>query len=127
MLGPPAGAPALAGVGALVLGIGGYFVFKGTARRFRPELKYFEDTRRGHLLNALGIAGHIAKGIALVLVGLLFITAALSRRAEESTGLDGSLQSLLRYPLGAPLILAIALGLICYGVFALARARWGRM
>lgn len=127
VLDSPAGAPALGCVGALVLGIGAYFVFKGSARRFRPELRYFEDTRRGHLLNALGVAGHVAKGIALVLVGSLFITAAVNHRADESTGLDGSLQSLLQYPLGAPLILAIAVGLICYGIFALARARWGRM
>ncbi|MFF2822806.1 DUF1206 domain-containing protein [Arthrobacter koreensis] len=123
----PAGSPALGAVGALVLGIGGYFVFKGCARRFRPELRYFAHTRRGHLLNALGVAGHVGKGIALVLVGMLFIAAAINHRAEESTGLDGSLQALLDYSFGAPLILAIAAGLICYGIFALARARWGRM
>lgn len=123
----PAGAPALGAVGALILGIGAYFVFKGSARRFRPELKYFEDTRRGHLLNALGVAGHIGKGVALFLVGLLFIAAAVNHQPEESTGLDGSLQALLDYPFGAPLILVIAAGLICYGIFALARARWGRM
>lgn len=127
VLNSPAGSPALGAVGALVLGIGAYFVFKGCARRFRPELKYFADTRRGHLLNALGVAGHIGKGIALFLVGLLFIAAAVNHRPEESTGLDGSLQALMRYPFGPPLILAIAAGLICYGVFALVRARWGRM
>ncbi len=127
LLASPAGAPALDEVGALVLGVGGYYVITGSARRFRPELNYFEDTRRGHLLNALGVAGHIGKGIALALVGLLFIAAAVNHRAEESTGLDGSLQALLGYPFGAPLILAIAAGLICYGLFALVRARWGRM
>lgn len=123
----PAGPPALGAVGVLILGIGAYFVFKGTARRFRPELKYFEDTRRGHLLNILGVVGHVGKGIALFLVGLLFTAAAVNHRPEESTGLDGSLQALLRYPFGAPLILAIAAGLVCYGIFALVRARWGRM
>lgn len=127
VLASPAGAPALGAVGVLVLGIGAYFVFKGSARRFRPELKYFEDTRRGLLLNVLGIAGHIGKGVALFLVGLLFLAAAVNHRPEESTGLDGSLQALLGYPFGAPLILAIAAGLICYGFFALVRARWGRM
>lgn len=127
LLASPMGVPALAAVGLLVLGIGGWFIFKGTARRFRPELRYFEDTRRGHLLNALGVAGHVAKGVALVLVGVLFIAAAVNHRPEESTGLDGSLRSLLEYPLGVPVILAIAVGLVCYGVFALVRARWGRM
>ncbi|MER1997809.1 MAG: DUF1206 domain-containing protein [Arthrobacter sp.] len=127
VLASPAGAWALGAVGTLVLGIGAYFVFKGSARRFRPELKYFEDTRRGHLLNLLGVAGHIGKGVALFLVGLLFLAAAVNHRPEESTGLDGSLQALLGYSFGAPLILAIAAGLICYGFFALVRARWGRM
>ena len=127
VLASPAGALALGAVGAVILGIGAYFVFKGSARRFRAELKYFKDTRRGRLLDVLGVAGHIGKGVVLFLVGLLFIAAAVNRSPEESTGLDGSLQALLGYSFGAPVILAIAAGLICYGVFALVRARWGRM
>lgn len=127
VLNSAAGIPALAGVGALILGIGAYFIYKGSARRFRPELRYFEDTRRGRVLNALGVVGHIAKGVALVLVGLLFAAAAFNHRPQDSTGLDGSLRTLLQYPVGVPVILVIAVGLICYGVFALVRARWGRM
>ena len=73
------------------------------------------------------MAGHTAKGVALTLVGLLFVVAAAQNRPGESTGLDGSLKALRDHPAGPYLLTAIAAGLISYGVFALIRAKFGRM
>ena len=69
----------------------------------------------------------MAKGLALNLVGLLFVIAAGKQRPEESTGLDGSLKALTDHPFGPYLLVAIGAGFICYGLFALVRARFGRM
>ncbi|GAB3536514.1 DUF1206 domain-containing protein [Arthrobacter tecti] len=115
------------GVGGTVFGIGVYFVFKGLLRKFRPELRHFEDTRRGALIEVLGVIGHVAKGASLILVGILFVAAVITHDAQRSTGLDGSLKALTEHPFGVPLLIAIAVGLICYGIFALTRAKFGRM
>ncbi len=123
----PLGLFAVLVVGGTVLGIGGYFVVKGLRRTFRPELQHFEDSRRGAVIDALGVVGHVAKGVALLLVGLLFVVAAVTNRPSESTGLDGSLKALQDHPFGDAVLVAIAAGLICYGVFAVIRARFGRM
>ena len=123
----PLGGPLLIGLGLTVGGIGVYFVVKGLGKKFKEELAHFEGTHRGHLVSVLGVAGHVAKGLALVLTGLLFVIAAATDDPRSSTGLDGSLKALQHHPFGPYLLLAIGAGFIAYGVFALLRARFGRM
>ncbi|MCO4276456.1 DUF1206 domain-containing protein [Pseudarthrobacter sp. HLT3-5] len=127
LLDAPFGLPVLVAVGLTTMGVGVYFVVKGVRRGFKEELFRFEGTRRGRLIDALGVTGHVAKGIALNLAGLLFVIAAGKQSPEESTGLDGSLKALRDHPFGPHLLVAIGAGFICYGLFALVRARFGRM
>ena len=123
----PLGVPALIGLGLVIIGIGVYFIAKGAGKKFKEELHHFEGTRRGRLISGLGVAGHIAKGFALILTGLLFVIAAATNRPGSATGLDGSLKALRDHPFGPYLLLAIGAGFIAYGTFALVRARFGRM
>ena len=69
----PLGVPALIALGLTVIGVGIYFMVKGVRKQFKAELHHFEGTRRGRVISGLGVAGHVAKGIALVLAGLLFV------------------------------------------------------
>ena len=57
------------------------------------------------------------------LVGVLFLGAAWSRRPEGSTGLDGALRVLQGVPLGRYELSVIAVGLMFFGVYLVARAR----
>jgi len=123
----PLGAPILIGLGLTVSGIGVYFIVKGLGKKFKEELRHFEGTHRGHLVSGLGVAGHVAKGLALILTGLLFVVAAATNDPGSSTGLDGSLKALRHHPFGPYVLLAIGAGFIAYGAFALIRARFGRM
>jgi Domain of Unknown Function (DUF1206) len=123
----PFGAPALIALGLIVLGIGVYFVVKGVRKGFKEELQHFDGTRRGRIIDSLGVTGHIAKGFALVLTGLLFVIAAVKNNPLESTGLDGSLKALRDHALGPYLLVAIGAGFIAYGAFALVRSKYGRM
>jgi hypothetical protein len=123
----PLGPWVLVALGLTVLGIGIYFMVKGFRRGFKEELFHFDGTRRGRLIDSLGVTGHIAKGVALVLTGLLFVIAAAKHNPDESTGLDGSLKALQDHPFGPALLVAIGAGFIAYGIFALVRSRFGRM
>lgn len=123
----PLGLWTLVAVGLTIVGIGVYFVYKGLRLGFKEELFHFDGTRRGRLIDTLGVVGHIAKGAALVLTGLLFVIAAAKHTPEESTGLDGSLKALRDHPYGPYLLVAIGAGFIAYGIFALIRSRFGRM
>ena len=123
----PFGGVILSALGLTVIGVGIYFVVKGFRRGFKEELFHFDGTRRGKLIDSLGVTGHVAKGIALFLAGLLFAIAAAKHTPEESTGLDGSLKALRDHAYGPYLLFAIGAGFICYGIFALVRSKFGRM
>lgn len=127
LMATPLGLWTLVALGLAIVGIGIYFVVKGVRRGFKEELYYFDGRRRGRLIDSLGVGGHIAKGVALVLTGLLFVIAAAKHDPDESTGLDGSLKALQDHPFGPYLLVAIGVGFIAYGIFALVRARFGRM
>jgi hypothetical protein len=127
LLSNPFGGVILSALGLTVIGVGIYFVVKGLRRGFKEELFHFEGTRRGKFIDSLGVTGHVAKGIALFLAGLLFAIAAAKHTPEESTGLDGSLKALRDHEYGPYLLFAIGAGFICYGIFALVRSKFGRM
>jgi hypothetical protein len=127
IVGSPFGVPLLIGLGLTIVGIGVYFIVKGFGKKFKEELRHFEGTHRGRLISVLGVTGHVAKGVALILTGLLFVVAAATHNPGSSTGLDGSLKALRDHPFGPYLLLAIGAGFIAYGTFALVRARFGRM
>lgn len=48
-----------------------------------------------------GVVGYIAKGIALAVVGVLFVAAAVQNSSNKETGLDGALRSLRQQPVGS--------------------------
>jgi hypothetical protein len=127
LMAAPLGLWVLVALGLTIIGIGVYFVVKGVRRGFKEELFHFDGTRRGHLIDTLGVTGHISKGVALGLTGLLFVIAAAKHTPEESTGLDGGLKALRDHPFGPYLLVAIGAGFIAYGIFALIRSRFGRM
>ena len=60
-------------------------------------------------------------------MGLLIIIATLLVHPEQSTGLDGGLKVLRDQPFGFYALSAVGLGLSCYGLFQVVRARLGKM
>ena len=72
----------------------------------------------------LGRVGHVAKGIALGVVGGLFLYAAVTHEPDKSGGLDQALRTVLDQPFGPFLLGAMGLGFAAYGVFCLVKARY---
>ncbi|MEI3849753.1 MULTISPECIES: DUF1206 domain-containing protein [unclassified Microbacterium] len=111
----------------LGIGIGGIaFIVMGVRRSFRKRIRIPEG-KRGRSVTMLGIAGFVAKGVALTIVGVLLVVAAVGTDAEVAGGLDGAVDALLDLFLGPALAWIVGLGLIAYAVFTIARARLARM
>ncbi|MHA7293104.1 DUF1206 domain-containing protein [Arthrobacter sp. HLT1-21] len=123
----PAGSVLLMAVGAAVMIVGGYFVYSGATKHFTKNLSRLPGNGAGTAVIRLGMVGYIAKGVALLVLGLLFIVATVKNNPEESTGLDGALKSLQDQPYGAWILGVVALGLIAYGVFLVIRSKYQRM
>ncbi|MBG6237356.1 hypothetical protein IWX78_000299 [Mycetocola sp. CAN_C7] len=126
LLGMPGGVFVLAIVGVLVGTIGGTLVFRGVTRNFREELRPL-DGAVSWFVGALGVVGHTAKGLALVITGVLFLVAAAFTEPGAARGLDGALKWVATLPLGGGLLLVLmAAGFIAYGLYLFARARYLR-
>ena len=123
----PAGTVLLIVVGLGLVVAGAFFVHRGVTRSFRENLKRLPPGTAGRAVMWLGTAGYAAKGVALAVLGVLVVVATVRSDPEQSSGLDGALKALQEQPFGAWILGAVALGLICYGVFMVVRARYQRM
>ena len=119
----PGGVVLLVVVAVVVMAVGVYFVVKGMRKKFLDELVLPDRTWR-RAATVLGVTGYVAKGIAIFVVGVLFIAAVVTADPSEATGLDGALKSLAELPAGVVVLTIIAVGLIAYGVFCFVRARF---
>jgi hypothetical protein len=109
-------------VGLAILAVGAYHVYKGAKKKFCEDLV----GNPGALVEHLGVAGYVSKGVALGIVGVLFCVAGLRQQPGKATGLDGALRTLREQPFGGVLLTLIALGLAAYGLYSFARARRAR-
>jgi uncharacterized protein DUF1206 len=75
----------------------------------------------------LGRLGLLALAVVFGIVALFLIVAALRHNPNEAKGLGGALQQLAQEPFGPLLLAAVALGLMTYGVFSFAEARYRRL
>jgi hypothetical protein len=111
--------------GLAIIGYAGNLAWHGWKEKFAEHL----DTegkmgRKGSAFLVAGQVGYIAKGVALAIVGGLFVFAGINHDSEESGGLDVALQKVLQQPFGPVLLFVIGLGIICYGLFCFVRARY---
>lgn len=115
------------GLVGLGIGIGGIsFIVMGFLRSFHKKVD-IPDGPFGKSITALGVVGFIAKGIALVIVGVLLSVAAVTLDPQAAGGIDGAVQALLALAYGPWLAGAVGVGFVAYGVFCLFRARYARM
>lgn len=126
LLAAPGGILLLVAVGVLVLVLGGFFIYRGTAQKFTEAISVPSGVA-GAAVVALGVFGYVAKGIALGVVGILFLVAAYTTDAAKATGLDGALKSLIDLPFGAGILIVVGVGLIAFGLYSFARARYARL
>lgn len=124
----PAGQTIVVLVGAAIVGIGVSLVRRGLTKSFLKEIDCSSmagEVRQG--VERLGQIGHLAKGLALGVVGVVLAYAAWTFDPEKSRGLDGALRTIAEQPFGAVLLTAVALGLMAFGLFAMVQSRYRRM
>jgi hypothetical protein len=111
-------------VGGAIIAYGVQYAYRGWSEKFMENL----DARgtigdAGTAYRIVGKLGYIAKGVAFCVVGGLFVAAAVTHEAKKSGGLDDALHTVLQQPFGPFLLILIAAGIACYGLFCFARAR----
>jgi len=110
-------------IGLAVLGVGVHHVAKGARATFLRDLR---EHPRAWVVR-LGRLGYVAKGVALGIVGALFVFAAATHDPAKAGGLDAALHALLEVPAGGVFVSAVALGFACFGGYSFARARYAKV
>jgi len=118
----PFGRVLVAAVGAAVIAVAVAQVVKGVKQKFT------EDLRSGASLGVrrLGTTGYCAKGASLAVIGLLFGWAAITYDPKKAGGMDAALTTVRDQPFGDVLLVVIALGIACFGVYCFVWARHAR-
>jgi hypothetical protein len=128
VLGWPGGQWIVGIAGVIFIGVALFQGYKGVSRKF------LEDDKTGEMsplvkrwITISGVIGHLARMVAFGLIGVFVIKAAVDYAPSKAVGLDGALEKLARESYGTFLLGVVAAGLIAFGIFSIAEARYRRI
>ena len=75
----------------------------------------------------LGKIGYAARGIVVVLIGLIILQTVFAVGVKQAQGFDGALAALAHAPYGEILLGAVAIGLILFGAYSAMCAKWNKI
>lgn len=119
--------------GQVIVGIAGLAViaygvkaaYRAYTRKYRDKVAFGQlDARARRWVDHAGRLGLSARAVVFALIGIFLLRAAIQSDASEALGLEGALDTLARQPYGPWLLALVAIGLVCYGVFSIVKARY---
>jgi Domain of Unknown Function (DUF1206) len=116
----------LAGVAALA--VAGILYYRAWKVDFESLIQPKELGQKGKdVLVTLGRVGYAALGVVFTEISLFLVIAAQRHNPGAAQGLSGALVQMERQPFGRLLLALVALGLIAYGIYSVASARYRRV
>lgn len=122
----PGGRWAVGLVGVIVLVVGVAMVREGWSKKFMRYFGYLPSRLRTAVVR-LGQVGTVCRGVVFAIAGFLVVLAAWNADPEKAGGVDEAFKTLLEQPFGPALVVGLGLGLVVFGVYGLAEARWRRV
>ena len=128
VLGWPGGTWIVGIAGLIVIGEGFHQGYKGVAKTFLEKSKTEQMSPKvKRAFTALGVFGFLARMVVFVLVGYFLVKAAIDYNPKEAVSLDGALGTVAHAPLGPLALGLVAAGLIGFGLYSLADARYRKV
>ncbi|UUU28814.1 DUF1206 domain-containing protein [Streptomyces sp. CA-210063] len=116
----------VAGVGVIVGG--GWIGVRALMRSYHKHLRLGEMSRRTRrAVDVTGVVGGVARGLVFAAAGVFAVRAAIEYEPDRAKGLDDTLRSFAESPAGPALLVCVAAGLVLFGLFSFAMARWRRV
>ena len=128
LLEQPFGPWLVAMVGLGLIASGGFQVVRAVTAEFRDRLQTAGMSEREQRFAIwAGRFGHLARGVTFGIMGGFLMLAAFRQAPGEAKGLAGALNSLAEQPYGPQLLVLVAIGLACYGLYMFVEARYRRI
>jgi hypothetical protein len=123
----PFGQVLVAAVGLALIAAAAAVVYSGVRKKFVEDLDLSTASPAARKAAIrLGQAGYPALGTAYGIIGILIVSMAVTYRPDKKVGIDAALTTLAAQPYGTVLLLVVAFGLACFGVYCLFDARYRR-
>lgn len=124
----PGGQALVVAAGIVVAAVAVGMTVRGVKTDFEKHLDTGRMSRRTfQAVRRLGQVGYVARGIVFGLVGGFVVKAALDHQPGKAEGFDVALKSVAEAPFGKFLLMAAAVGLVCFGAYCVAEARYRRL
>lgn len=121
----PLGRWIVGAVGLAVVGAGLFNGVRALTATFRKDLRTgMMRQAEERWYTALGVFGHLARGVVFALIGVFLLRAAWEHDPDEAIALDGALRKLAGEAYGPFLLGTVACGLLAYGLFCFVQARY---
>jgi hypothetical protein len=128
VLGWPEGRWIVGAAGAIFVGVALYQGYKGLSRKFLEQDKTDEmGPATTRWFTRIGVVGHLARMVAFGLIGVFVVKAAIDYAPAKAVGLDGALGNLAHHSYGPYLLGVVAAGLVAFGLYSIADARYRRI
>jgi hypothetical protein len=128
LLTKPLGVVLVIVVGVAALAVAGILYYRAWKVDFESLIQPKELGQKGKdMLVTLGRVGYAALGVVFTEISLFLVIAALRHNPGDAQGLSGALRQMEQQPFGRPLLALVALGLIAYGIYSVASARYRRV
>ncbi|SLN30826.1 hypothetical protein ROJ8625_01390 [Roseivivax jejudonensis] len=110
-----------AAIAAGIIGAGIYYIHKGMARKYERTMRVTPTTRK---LDPALMAGFVAQGTLIAIVGALLGYAALTADPSEAGGIGAALDQVRSAPFGRVALGVIAVGVLGFALENLVEARY---
>lgn len=121
VMGWPGGRWLVGLAGVAVIGAGIKYLVEGWTESYERYLASSPFTSRWRNGMRLGVGAH---GVAIAVIGLLFVLAAWRADPSEAGGLEGAFDWLGERAYGRVLVTALCVGLLGFALFCFVNARW---
>lgn len=111
-------------VALIMIGTGCVQIYRAISGKYKKYVRSALRKEAAPWITTAGIAGYTARGIIWLIIGWLFIKAAIHYDAKKAGSSDAAFKWLSESSYGSFLMGTVAFGLICYGVFMFLRAKY---
>ena len=116
----------IVGIVALIIAAKGVVqIFNGVKGKYMDDVNEAQmEPKEQKAYKRAGLLGFVARGIVFVLAGYFVMRAAIEYNPSAARGTEGALSFLQNSAYGSIVMGAVALGLVCYGIFMYVKARY---
>lgn len=128
LLQQPFGEAALGLAGVIIVLVGAFQFYEAYTKKFLHDFRLNKMSRdEQRWVTRAGQAGFVARGVVFPIVGLGLLRAALEHDASETRDTRAALIEIATSPGGQVALALVAIGLLAFGLFMVASARYRRI